>query len=719
MLVKQVRSILAVLLFCSAAALRAANYALLVGVTQYPNQPEETWLEGPVLDCELLEELLTGDRFGFDKDNITVLAGWPAQKKMRPTRANIARAYRDLARRAAKDDQVFILMSGHGSLQPANNDPDDMEPDGFDEIFLPADAGKWDEEKRVVRNAIVDDDVQEWVEAIVAKGAFVWIVFDSCHSGTMTRALSVEDRHLRRLAPETLIPQEALTEARSRAVRTRGAAVPTGGGMLDKHEPAGGLVAMYAAQSIEPTFEMPLPMPDDPRRGIFTYTIANVLSKANGAFTYRELADRVVMLYRSLGVFSPCPMIEGNGADRLVLGRKPDQLRPKLLLYAVDKGKALKVGAGSLHGMRRGTILEVFPPAGMADAETAIGFVEVRKTEALTSVVKPVKYDGKPKPPRERLGSGLRCRVASEGFGLDPMRIVVQKADPKAEGVFLPVNPGDGPVVIEKALDELVSENAGLLTRRTNAGDADWFLRVRRMTAYLVPKTGWSAEIGDSGTGEPPKFIIGNIFKPREFSAKLRSVLTRIARARRLMQIATSDGAARRDSVVNVTVEVVRYPHGDEEDGQVVPVAGAGRILRDGDTVAFRVTNFSRYPVDVTLLFIDSAFGITALFPEPGTIDDNRILPNKTLETPKLEVTTDTIGPEQLVTLATRAYVDRQDFTVLAQESLGTMRATQSLSSPLGQLLQTAMFGQGQTRALKRKTAQEYRAVLTPWHTVP
>jgi hypothetical protein len=473
---------------------------------------------------------------------------------------------------------------------------------------------------------------------------------------------------------------------------------------------------MYAAQSIEPTFEMPLPGPKDPRRGIFTFMIATVLSNAKEQMTYRELADRVLMVYRMNGIFNPSPMIEGSGMDRLVLGRDAGQLRPQIVLYQVF-GEFI-VNAGQLHGMQPDSILEVFPPAGLAGASKSVGYLKVVAADTLQSTVKPVAYADRAAPPVAALGTGMRCRVVYEALGLPPMRLAVQDAATEEATKVTCYRQGEGPVVVEQTLAALDKEMPGLIQRVEDAESADWLLRARGHTGYLMPRTGWSGAVAAGKEAKPPRFEIGSIVSPKNFPTQLRSVLLRVARARRLMAIATSGSIARSNDLVDVGVEILRYDAKNPK-GKPVPVAGAGRVLHDGETISFRVTNRSKCAADVTLLFVDSCFGISAVFPEPGTIDDNRLLPKQVIVTPKMEVNADTVGPEQLVVIAVRSAIERQDFTALAQESLGQMRGAPAMQSPLGELLATAMFNQGTTRGLTRKAGREYRTLMLPWYTSP
>ena len=147
---------------------------------------------GPANDIPMYWELLTNpDRgFNFAPHDIHALVGWPDNPDDRPTRDNIERAFETLIARAAAGTQVFVVLSGHGVQIPLMDtqnplDPENPEPDGMDEVFLPADVGHWG--PKGLAGAIRDDQIGAWLDALRQKGADVWIIFDCCHSGSMSR----------------------------------------------------------------------------------------------------------------------------------------------------------------------------------------------------------------------------------------------------------------------------------------------------------------------------------------------------------------------------------------------------------------------------------------------------------------------------------------------------------------------------------------------------
>ena len=165
---------------CLAAfpALARENHAILIGANQYQNLAERWWLKGPANDVQLVAEYLTTDApVPFAPENVTVLTdGVDGYED--PTLEAIRTAFAELTERAQPGDFVYLHFSGHGTQAPAK-DPD-SELDGLDELFLPVDIGAWSNQVGEVENALVDDEIGVMIDALRAKGADVWAVFDSC-----------------------------------------------------------------------------------------------------------------------------------------------------------------------------------------------------------------------------------------------------------------------------------------------------------------------------------------------------------------------------------------------------------------------------------------------------------------------------------------------------------------------------------------------------------
>src|SRR5262249_25852363 len=139
--------------------------------------------------------------------------------------------------RARPGDFVYIHFSGHGSRQPSRNlesRPGVPKPEGLDTTFLPRDVGRWDAELQTVENAIVDDEFLDAITRIRNQGAFVWAVFDSCHSeGIVVR--SPRER-IRAVETKQLgIPDAAIARARAwseKRLETQAPAAPSAGKQL-------------------------------------------------------------------------------------------------------------------------------------------------------------------------------------------------------------------------------------------------------------------------------------------------------------------------------------------------------------------------------------------------------------------------------------------------------------------------------------------------------
>jgi uncharacterized caspase-like protein len=293
------------LLLCILAApAQAANHwALLVGVSEYPSLAPERQLRGPRNDVIALRDTLLG--MEVDRRRIIVLADGVPQSDGMPTRVAITSSLDRLSRDVRAEDFVFIYFSGHGSQQPAAAE-DREEPDGLDEIFLPRDIGRWDGKAGSVKNALTDNEINRLTRPLLAAGAQVWAVFDTCHSGTMTRGSTgalLDDVEVKR----SVRPAELGVPLFQPSVRSVADAAH---GLRNWPEK---LVVFSAAQSNQSTPELRLPAGDPARveHGLFTYTLLRAL-RANGPANYEQLAQSIATRYAIMQRAAPTPVFEGR-----------------------------------------------------------------------------------------------------------------------------------------------------------------------------------------------------------------------------------------------------------------------------------------------------------------------------------------------------------------------------------------------------------------------
>jgi len=124
-------------------------------------------------------------KYGFNEDHITLLANDKA------TRKAIVDGIKQLTAISQKGDLVVVYYAGHGSQirNIASNEADQK-----DETIVPSDAylGSAD---------IRDKEINELFYRLSEKGVILTAIFDSCHSGSISRGLADHEPKSRYLAP--------------------------------------------------------------------------------------------------------------------------------------------------------------------------------------------------------------------------------------------------------------------------------------------------------------------------------------------------------------------------------------------------------------------------------------------------------------------------------------------------------------------------------------
>ena len=167
------------IVFMFAFTLQATNYALVIGIGNYPDV-DHGW---PTIhgnnDISIVCEMLSVN--GFEKENITTLCDSQA------TYDAILSAFKDLESKLSKADVVYIHFSGHGQrISDKNGD----EFDKFDEAWVPYDALQEATEYYNGEKHLIDDQINKLLKGLrkkIGKKGKIVAVTDACHSGTATR----------------------------------------------------------------------------------------------------------------------------------------------------------------------------------------------------------------------------------------------------------------------------------------------------------------------------------------------------------------------------------------------------------------------------------------------------------------------------------------------------------------------------------------------------
>ena len=165
-------------LFATCVALaqaRADDRALIIGINTYANLGEDSQLTASVNDARLMERLAE-EQWGFKPEQVLLLID--EQATADAIRKSLASWLVDGTRAG---DRAFFYYSGHGYFVP---DTDGDEADGKDETLVASDVRKT---PNGFINMVTDDEVGEELDKL--KGRSVMVIADSCHSGTITRAL--------------------------------------------------------------------------------------------------------------------------------------------------------------------------------------------------------------------------------------------------------------------------------------------------------------------------------------------------------------------------------------------------------------------------------------------------------------------------------------------------------------------------------------------------
>lgn len=334
-------------------------YALLIGINKYKYAPD---LLGAVNDVHSIKRLLV-DSFDFkdDERHIKVLTNEQATRK-----AIIEAIENHLLAKANKNSVVVLHYSGHGSqLKDVSGD----EADGYDETIVPHDSGR----KPHPNKDITDDELNLLLARLAARTPNVTFIFDSCHSGTATRAAGLA----------RTVPTDDRTPDHQTAKKVE---IPYKGSddNSDLRAKNSAYVLISGSSAEEESLEL---RENGQTYGAMTWFLTDQIRQAGTDITYRDVMD-IVRAKVSTKYPSQHPQLEGTGMDRLVFNTRSSVPKPYILVAPKDL-KKVTLKAGQVHGVSKGSIYDIFPPGEkqFSNARKAIAKIKV-------SAIYPTVSDG-------------------------------------------------------------------------------------------------------------------------------------------------------------------------------------------------------------------------------------------------------------------------------------------------------------------------------------
>ncbi len=516
-----------------------AKLALLIG-SPYGG------LEGPLPDVERVARALTPRGFAVRR-----CVGPDA------TRQGILDAYRALIADAGTSDAVAVCYSGHGArtIDEDYSPPDEhAPPKRYHHFIVPMDLGDSSEDDF---RGILSLELSSLLAQLTAKTRNVSVLFDCCHSGGMTRALTLRPRGLAR---------EWFAGAFAHLQRfTRG---QVSGFPLDAVSVEGNpyAVRLVAALPSQQAFEWG---EGTDAFGLMTDAFVSALDEAGDRpVTWDAVKRRVreIVQGREPGQY---PDVEGPGS-RLLFSLEEADLTGTLPIERSPEGPRLR--GGRLLGVTEGDEYLVMPSGHLkADPAQALARATVTGVRGATSFV---TLD----PP----AAGARLTDGDQAFPVSRAlrrKTVIVKAG-----------------ALQRSIEEALASSELLRVPAPGESIADTDVLA------VVEETGGEVRINEDDGRQLVRPAAANADAVRVVTTNL----DRLARARTLETLASGTGAS-------ALPEAFTLDWGRVVAGVPKSLGRSGALLFAGDSIFVRVENTAATTLYVSVFDIGLAGKITLL----------------------------------------------------------------------------------------------------------
>ncbi len=543
----------------------------MIGVDRYLDSPGFPCLAGAVRDATHMERLLRR-RFGVAQADINCLLASPeVPLELQPTHHNLVLACERLVAGAVVGQQILIHYSGHGARVPTAL-PDLKGAGALDECLVPCDIGR--DSARYIR----DLEIAALLDRLSAKGAFVTLVLDACHSGGATRGPAkarglAQSLTVSKPSDTPLASAEAIRRAYQRR-QARAKSVQPEKGWVPVPE---GYVCLAACRAAELAYEYPF---DGHFSGALSHWLFAALEGANGE-SVRQILERVTRRVRAQFEMQH-PQLEGE-ADRAFLGLETlGEVPIGVPVLEIDDRRRIRIAVGVAMGVGLGARLR-FEPAGLTarvvEADAVASWAEADTIDRNESTI-------------DRLTVESRARVLEPGR-CGRLRLGVDSESGLAGGLM---------TEIEAAIE------------RWGGGSVVW-VGAREAPDLLVAAIDSVFELRDAAgvalSLQEPRLVIESVSVPR-----LVQRLVHLARFANVRQLENPDPVAYLRDALQVEIGRLADDYRAKERPRPDPATLGGSHLADvGQWLCLRLLNTSTLVLNIAVLDLQPDWGISQVFP--------------------------------------------------------------------------------------------------------
>ena len=375
--------------------------ALLIGINEYPHMAAKYQLGGCVNDAKLWRQVLS-QKFAFSRENIVTLFNLEA------TREAILQAMSDTLDKLGNDDIFVFMFAGHGHQCKIKTKFSD-EGSGKLNSILPCD----DSEPKLGTDNLIwreirEHEIQQWLTRIAEKTSYTTLIFDACHSATMTRSAA---EYSERFVPEHVRAQIAELNTEE-SISTRQSNLP----WLSLND---NYVVISGCRDTQTSKEIFF-YEDSSRfkHGVLSYSMCQALRESTAGDTYRDVFEKVTTKVLSL-VEAQHPQIEGR-IDRELFGTRDIEALPFIPVTSINNDQ-IGIDAGAAHGICVGTICNVYQPFSKEASETnLVASICIKQVFHLHSIAEPLKVI-------RNIELGARCIVHTQTASEKKLTVYLQE----------------------------------------------------------------------------------------------------------------------------------------------------------------------------------------------------------------------------------------------------------------------------------------------------